>query len=475
MRVGVLFTDNLFGESYHVMTERETIRDVLKMDRRPSGDYYTWLLNWLNQHKGIDRLWVHPDTQFSMWAMEQDFKLIPGEVNWWTPPQKDKAQHHPKGIKMYRKGEPTRYVFFPAHMDLTKGRKTDTPDWLIPSPDHLLHSVTYLEDVLGVPFLWSGGYTSRAILKDVHAKKDIIPFEVSEEWNDFHKRVVPRPLWSHKYRVNGGVTGITKGLEDYQKMYSHLLGFDKNMQYLGACINLKLPIGQPHLVDGSMYSPKIQGLWEYEILGVAHSLFNSYGCYCPLSTKQNVAGTSVIELALKSGIKLAIKRGLVWNEEQLQNRLLDDWAYLIWNARKKLQNESKYPDTLANGNAQTTLKKLYIDMIGQFCNDYGDRYYQRAWNELVVQEAIARQGWTFLKRQKELTGKIALVANDAFYLLSHESDPHKAYPSLLTYEHELRGYKSIGVAPLKHIAGSFTNLKPLELEHLVKREMGIKK
>jgi hypothetical protein len=385
---------------------------------------------------------------------------------------------HPKGIRMYTPGDVTRYIFFPQHIDLVRkqmmhviNRRTD--NWLLSTPDYLYDSVEYLERATDYPLLWSPAYSSKLMLKNIHHGKEIVQFIPNETFKEAYPKMVIRPLWVHRRRDK------ERGLSDEQllKYMQHGLyihGFDKNMQYLGACVNLRLP--NQHAcqeVSGDMFDKKTVGFWEYEIQDVAESMFNSYDCYCPLSRDKNWASTSLIQFARMANIKLHVKRGLVFDTG---STYLEKWAYAIWDARKSLQNESQFPDVIASSNAQASIKKYYIDMMGQFCSDFSEEYRHKEWNTMVVHEAIARQGYSLLTRE-EVRGNIVLVSNDAFYLLSSEPDPYKAYPTLLKYEHELRGYKSLGSCKLTDdIIDAFRDktLKAIDIEPLLKMEMRVK-
>lgn len=475
-KLGVLYTDNFLDEHYHIMLPNgEVVRSVLITDRKARAQNYEVLYHWM--HKlGVNRLWVHPDNMLSTWVMRTDFNLIKktpdGKILHYSSPEKTE-DGHPKGLRLYYMGDVTRWIFFPEHIDMSRKhqfQKERIGRWVTPSPDHLYHSVEYLERATDNPLLWSPAYSSKMILRNIHRNVEIVPFLENSTFRQAYHKMVTRPVWKHR-RLNGQLGIPEKWLEDGPIIYVH--GLDKNMQYLGACVSNKLPNENDcEEVDGSYYDKSNVGFWEYELLDVGNSMFNSYDLPCPLDLKRTWASTQVIHLALMSGIQLRLKRGLLFNSEKA-GRLLDSWAHLIWNARKQLSNESLYPDTIAASNAIASTKKYYIDMIGQFCADYSDEYHHREWNTMIVHQAMANQGFTFLSRP-ELKGAVVLVVNDSFYVLSHEQDIYKALPSLLKYEHELRGYKPIGTCKLTPAIQDILadkHISPVDTELFIKGQM----
>lgn len=487
-KMGVLYTDNFYENEYHIMTANsnhhydngEIHRCVLKTDRTGRAENYEVLYWWM--HKlGINRLWIHPETLLSTWAMRNDFMLIKktpdNHILNWSSPEK-LLDGHPKGLRMYYMGDTTRWLFFPAHMELVRAERKHQQNhgvatWFTPSYDNLYHSVEYLERATDNPFLWGPAYSSKMVLRNLHHGLDIFPFGGAEEgtFKEAYPHMVIRPLWVH--RNKNKKRGIPeKWKVDGPVIYVH--GLDKNLQYLGAATSLSLP-NQVYGTDvaGSEYSRDSVGFWEYELLDVGGSMFNSYDCYCPLEKKRNWASTSVINFAMDAGIRLMVHRGYVFDKSTCK-RYLDEWAHLLYHAKVSLQDNTRYPDAIAVQNAKDSLRKYYVDMIGQFCAEYSDEYTHKDWNTFIVHEAISRQGYTLLYRQKELHGNILLVVNDSFYLLSYEADPYKAFPSLLKHEKELRGYKLIGTCKLTPdmqdiIADEHT--APAQVETFIKKEM----
>jgi hypothetical protein len=484
-KMAVLFTDNFMGEEYHIMFLEQgqpfVIRTVLVTGRQGRAQNFEVLYYWMRKLH-INRLWVHPDNLFSNWVMRSDFEMImqtPDRhpMHWSSP--KQEIDGHPKGLRMWVPGDVTRWIFFPAHIELVKPehahQKTlQMGQWITPSPDHLYNSVLYLERATDSPFLWGPAYSSKMMLRELHkGKKKIVPFKGETLFSHAYRKMVVRSVWIHRR-----IGDKQRGLHDRHKegtWYIH--GFDKNMQYLGACCDLVLPNEEYCVeVDPLAYDKKAVGFWEYEILDVSNSKFNSYDVYCPLDRKRNWASTQVIDFALRAGIELTIKRGLIFDREE-SDKYLDSWARCIWDARAQLRNENHYPDTIAAKNAIDSTKKYYIDMIGQFCNKYSDEYYHKDWNTFIVHNAITNQGFTILTRP-ELHDNMMLVVNDAFYVLSQEEDVYKAYPSLLKYQYELRGYKHIGSCVLNndiHNILENEKLSPVDVEMKIKEMMRAKK
>jgi hypothetical protein len=479
-KLAVLYTDNFMSDEYHIMLSGgEIVRCVLKADRKAMPDSYGIVYWWLRK-LGINRLWVHPDNMLSTWVMRSDFNQIErtpdNGILHWSSPEKTE-DNHPKGIRMFVMGDVTRWIFFPEHMHLVRNERIHQVsrkigNWLTPSPDHLYNSVEYLERATDYPLLWSPAYSSKMILRNLHKGKKIVPFMENDTFQNAYRKMVIRPTWIYRRR-NGqrGIPEIWCLARVIKPVYIH--GLDKNMQYLGACVSNTLPNEKTcQRAPGNLFDKRSVGIWEYEILDVGNSMFNSYDLPCPLDMKRTWASTSVINFAIDSGIKLHIEQGLIFDREKA-GRYLDKWAHLLWDVRKQLEDTHKYPDSIAAKNASDSTKKYYIDMIGQFCAEYSDEYHHREWNTMIVHEAIARQGYTLLTRP-ELHGNVFLVVNDSFYVLSHEPDVYKAFPSLLKYEHDLRGYKHVGTCQLSQAIEDMCvdrNVSPVDVEMCIKGQM----
>jgi hypothetical protein len=463
MKIGVLFTDSIHGERYHILkansnhhfSNGEIIRDALTHDRKASGEMYQLLYNRM-QYFNLDALWVQPDCQFSLWLDRKDFDLIEG-MGWFSP--------HVSG----RNGKPTglrikdKYIFWPAHMRMTKEVRSEG-QWLIPSPDILYDSVDYVQSAMTCPLLWSAGYTSMSLLRKL-TSQDIDPFTGHELWGEAQKHMVCRPDWSHRLR-NG-----EKGLTDEHKRKKYVYGFDKDNQYLKACQGLELGNGDPIEVyppedlQPFMFKDQI-AFWEYEITDVSKSPFNSYELYCPLSRRYNWASSSLLAACQQVGIEFKIKRGLVWKRSA--GRVLTPWANQMKDGIISLQDERLYPHTLAAHNARGTMKLGYVEMIGRFCAEYSKEFYHRDWNMFVTHEAIEQQLQTIWKRKRDENKSPVLVSADSLYILSDSENPEGGYPGILSC-----GFKLVGKCELTpDIIDMFASEKfPSKIEDYIKKEM----
>lgn len=472
-KLAVLYTDDMFSNEYHLMfnngRNKENYRYALTTARgRQAVEYtYTQILN-VCKRLDINRVWVHPDNQLSTWVTRQDIENLTPQYHPWVA--KEGVGIHPMGATLQRILEPKVFIFYPQYMRLKRNHKKGAMgDWVIPTHEHLFNTVSYLGIVTQTPFMWSAAHSSKKLLTRLHEKNhvEVIPFAGDYMWPDAHKRMIARPLWSVRRRDG------KQGLLEYMLQFKFVHGFDKNMQYLGACVNNKLPKLGYVEVSGKAFNRNTPGFWEYSIVDVSQSMFNGYECFCPLKINGTWASTQLLDVALKSGMKLDIRRGLAYPPEHMYTSdVLREWANIIWSGRQSLLNERVYTDYIAVGNALDTLKLFYIDFIGQFNDEYSGAYYHPDWNMFIIHQAIASQAWTFLSRQDMLQGKIVLVANDAFYLLSNEQDVEQAYPDLLKRWNTLAGYKHTGVAPLNdEIIYAFETMRPLDIEYHIKRHM----
>lgn len=460
-KIGVLYTDYTESEQYHLQLKNVIVRDVFVHDRRADGDIYIMLFTMM-QRIGIDRLWVHPECQLSIWLQAKDFTLIKG-LEWFSP--KIEGNTRPYGIRL---GYDT-YIFFPAYGEyIRKHRNVD--NWDMATPQRLYNTVDYIERAIDHTFLWTPGATSIEVLREENQslKWEIEPFIPTPLWNVAEKKMLARPMWQHRL-PNG-----KRGLADEQKNSAFLIGYDKNSQYLGACINLELGNGQPvELDDCFHWYEKHNAFWQYTLKDVYHSAFNGYGLYCPLSVRDTWASTELLEFAMRQGIEFTIERGLVW--ETSAGKPMEKWARRLWHGKQQLVEQIPNLEFLATCNAQDTVKKMYLDMIGRLCAEYSKEYYHKDWNRQIVHRAIANQGYTILKRVREQNIKPVLVVNDSFYILTNMNDPAAAYPGILDYSQELRGYKCIGVVPMnEEIVSAFETQKAMDLEATIKRNMKVK-
>ncbi len=470
-KMGVLFTDHVQDENYHILlknglgSNQVVVRDVLVTDRRAKGSDYTRLYNWMCR-ANIDVLWVHPDTQLSIWVNRADFNLIPEGLEWFSPVKGEDGKtgiFRPSGISLHNH---TKYIFFPAHGEYVHSNRKDDKTWIIPSEDHLFNTVDYLERAIEHPFLWSPAKTGMLLLDELNNNGvRIEPFLPTDLWKDeIARKMIARPVW-----VRRGRDG-KQGLTDAQKSLRYGYVFDKNAQFLGACVNLVLGSGRYREATGEEFSLDKFGFWEYAIKDVSNSAFNGYGLYCPLSIHDTWCSTEVLKFASATGIQFEVKRGVYWPE--LAGRPLDKWAKRLWEARVFLESDKHLIDTIATHNGIGTIKKMYIDMIGQLSHPYAKRFYHKDWNRMITQKAIHNQGYSILKRWNEHRIKPVMVVNDSIFVLSNEKEPNKVYPGILNFQSELRGYKCLGRFVLTdEIISAFETQKPLEIEAIIKRSI----
>jgi hypothetical protein len=459
LKIGVLYSDFVESERYHILKEGSIIRDVLVHDRKADSEVYKILHSWMLK-VGIDVLWIMPDTQLSLWLQRSDFDLIQG-LDTFTPAKMDKQHNRPVGLRLGN-----RYIMFPAYMRTTK-ETGNSGQWSIPGKDILYDSVNYFQDSIGEPFIWGAGYVGMTKLRRLTSGKDIQPFHGGKIWDSALPHMVLRPSWRHRR------DDYTLGLDEDQAQKKYLWGFDKNNQYLGACIGLELGNGECEEVDASVFEGfKGIGVWKYEIVDVSKSIFNSYNCYCPLSVHYDWASTELLQFCAKVGIDFRIKGGIIWKKRA--GRALQQWAIDIRDAIQSLQDEKKYPSYMAAHNAKGTHKLTYIESMGRLCNEYSKELFHRDWNMRVIQNAIIHQAETIFKRWKEHHILPVLVSNDSFYVLSDKDTVEEAYPGILEHSHELRGYRCIGKCRMtEELVDWFAdkNIDNLKLEGFIKQKM----
>jgi hypothetical protein len=471
-KFGVLYTDASVSAHHHLLLQDGTIvQSVLVHDRKADGDVYIALDSIMKLHK-IEVLWVHPDTPLSVWVTSADFTLIPEGLKWYTPPLTH-ASDKPYALALGK----NHLVMFPAYVSLKHNNNQALQKWdmgVNGTPDVLLHSVDYLQRSIDFTLKYTAGATALNMLRAINTRKNnsrlverIKPMHY-DRWNTVRGKVVARPLWSHRLR-NG-----QRGLTDEQKSKLFVVGGDKNAQFLGGCMKLVLSNGEPSeitnisVMNKVYHDAKIPSLWEYKITDVSKSRFNSYELYCPLSRRDTWASGELLRFCENQGIEFELVRGLAWRE--IAGKVLEQWAHRMWFAISGLRNhEERFPDTIARENALSTSKKMYVEAIGRFNAEYSKEYYQRAWNTMIIHQAIKNQMASFTTRIDNGASPV-LVCNDAFYVLTDEPTLELAYPGILDHTTELRGYKNLGACPLSDtIIQAFEQCTPLQIEQMIKK------
>ena len=439
-----------------------------KHDVWPIVPLVTWeaLYDAMGELK-VDCLWVLPSDPLSKHITYDWLQDIPGNFDYFSPPT-NLYDGKPYTIKLRRKhyDSTARYIVFPAHMECAIPRRGDRGQWNLPDGNTLVTTLDYLENELGMPYLWTNGHIGEQYLRFLHQsiRTKIIPF-YNKRQLDFFKGVLhgamDRPVW-RKLGQNG-----KPGLTPEERGKKLIVGVDKNGQYVGAANSVYLGNGNYTEVPAGAYNPHQPGFWKYRILDVSDTPFNGYNLPCPLDVNRQWASTILINTAIKVGVDVYIEHGIHWTQS---GRYLQCWASELWRKRVNLRNAEEYPNEIARDNAERTMKSIPNSMVGRFMNTYSNEYFHKDWQLGIIHQAIASQAYSLRSILQKYDLKPVLVVHDTMYFLVDDLE----IIDKITYRSEqLGGFKRIGVAPLNStIIDAFHEVSSIhKLENLIREEM----
>lgn len=419
----------------------------------------------LMEYSHIDILYVMPDTDFSKNIRREDFASLPEYIDWFSPPQMA-YDSQPYCVRMSRRGYgPDYHLVFPAHMECCIPRRRDRGQWTLSDANTLSTTVNYLEKELGFPFLWTAGYNGEEYLRRVHyrmkGKIHPLPVEQIDDFNEVLHGAMDRPVW-RKLQENG-----EPGLSEEDCSNIHIVGLDKNGQYLGAANSVYVGNGGFKKVSAELHDKSLVGFWRYRLLDVSNTSFNGYDLPCPLDVNKSWASTTLLEAARTVGVEFEVLGGYIWEES---GRYLERWAKDLWQKRVNLRDAKKYPHEIARENAERTMKLTPNSMVGRFMHEYSKEYFHPDWHLGIVHQAMASQTHTLHRLLRDYGLRPVLVNKDAIYFLSNEP----AIPGFNLDPDVLKNFKKIGVAPLtSDIIEAFSqpHIGLNDLEHFIKERM----
>lgn len=416
-------------------------------------------LHMIMQGRKIDALWAMPGCHFSNTVRREHFEAIEGRhYHAYVP---EHLVHHKVygALVRYRfaleHGIPDtdRYFMFPGNREWKVPQGKDRGVWNVKTPDELLQTVGLLEARYHVPVLWNPGRVGWECLTSALRKRDTVvnPLDEAqrEEFESMGRQII-QPL---------GYANLNQDRE-----YVH--GFDKNAQFLGATQGVELGSG-PYSYEVE-FQPKSCGLWMYRLGGIDK--------FFPGIPGEGIASTDLLVALEMAGYQPTVTGGIVWGEHK---RYLNQWAIDMWNRRAYFNDLADVAEKQGNegqiriyNNCASTAKMIPNSMIGVLV-----RKGYPHWNRLIVHRAMANQLHTILKVERDTGNRPVLVSRDSLYYVSGNPNPYKAFPGLLEYEHEQRGYKLIGTCKLdKEIRHAFTRVHDRRfgvggIEGVIKRRM----
>lgn len=432
--IGVLFQDDV--SLYRLLTDK----GISERIPHPMNTGIEGMYDTIESH-GIARLWVYPGTDLSQRIKYGSFADIDrSKYDFYTPPQ-NVYDGSPFTIKLraIKPGGYFRYVIFPEHMECGVPQEKNKGQWILPSPYHLLRTVSYLEQELNTPIMWTAGKTGEEILRGIHEARrnkapiKPLPIALGYQWDVVSKGAMDRLIWKCLIPITSPY---------WNRKY--IVGFDKNGQYTGGALSSDLGNGGFHEV--SSFIKGSCGFWKYHGIDVADTPFNGVELPCPLDVKRQWASTALIEVAHKVGVHFEIDYGIVWPEH---SQYLEKWAETMWRHRVAFRDSNKYPDLVAAKNAECSVKLYTNSTQGRFKNEYSKEYNHPDWITGIVHRSTANQVYTLAFLLQTYALSPVLICKDALYFLSDNPNPHEfAHGYMVKYQEQLRGYKPIGVCSL---------------------------
>lgn len=422
-------------------------------------------LHMLMQAHKIDVLWAMPGCHFSNTVRREHFETLEGRHYHAYVPEHLIHNKVYGSLVRYRYAvdhgipDSERYFMFPGNREWKVPQKKDSGVWSVQTPQELLQTVELLEARYNVPILWNPGYVGWSCFESSLRSRDTFVYPLDEAQRE-------------EFGILGRQIIQPLGYANLYQDGEYIHGFDKNAQFLGAAQSAELGSG-PYSYE-TEFQPKSCGLWKYSLGGIIDR-------YWPGIPDTGIASTDYLVAIQMMGYMPIVTDGIVWGKHK---RYLNQWAIDMWKARVWFDGFSWASRDVGGSeeqrriydNCASTAKMIPNSMIGVLV-----RKGYPHWNRLIVHRAMANQLYTIMKVERETgcdTGsKPVLISRDSLYYVSDNPNPHKAFPSLLAYEHEQRGYKLIGTCRLnKEIRHAFTRAHDRRfgvggIEGVIKRSM----
>jgi len=377
----------------------------------------------------IDVLWTMPGSQFEKVIRAEHFLDLQGkEYNVYVPTDclpdaKTQRRLYGARVRSISRRSHDHFFMFPGNREWKVPHNHDKGVWCCPEPENLLDTVNYLQEEYRVPIIWSPGHIGMDVLKAEHQRDLVEITPLAEDQKTLFSESVARGCcnsvaWANQANLKG----------------THIYGFDKNAQFLGAAQSVELGNGAFH--KSRKFDPDVVGFWHFQVEN-HRGPFNGMKLPRILDRDEGWAHTDLIRVALHCGTMLTVQGGYVW---QKHDKYLERWAKSMWHHRMSLQSAGEgQKQDVARSNAASTTKMIPNTAVGLFV-----RMGRPHWNHSIVHRAGANQAYSLARIYREFGILPCLVSKDAFYIASFEPDPAKVVPGLLEHKQEQRGYKLIG-------------------------------
>src|SRR5260221_164987 len=291
-------------------------------------------------HK-ITHIWPMPDIEMYM-GHGDDYNVF--------ATYEDDENTRPMFARVYRKGTYGEVkIGFPG-----RGRW----EWQIDAPTDILASITYLEEVLGVPVEWSPGHMGTELVIHLNRteRRQAWVRECTIDLGELpFKRAARDVVWKA-----GDVRFLKPGL------YIHQV--DKRSAYLSSCPGVYVGAGDPvHTIGPCDIS--LVGVYRVTLKSM-HVLFD--GAELPPIINTEWVTGDVLKYALDNGYEVEVHEAWQWNEK---HKALESYAAKLWKSRRAFREDLvRFPHQIGRENAESTMKQVALVSTGKFASKTAGRF-----------------------------------------------------------------------------------------------------
>ena len=312
----------------------------------------------------------------------------------------------------------------------------------------LLQIVKYLEEYLDIPIGAGVSTVGGRLLKNLNVKHPERLIKPIYDLRDVPFRESARNMIWQAPRAD--MLALLEG-----KQYLHQ--YDKNSQYLRACVNVQVGVGDPINIVGDVLSMidnavlKCPGIWKC-IINPSHTYDDEIASHLPpllwhTETEEDGAvwlATPILNILMSNGGDIDIVEAWFWPNHA---PTLQKWGKKLWEARNALKDDKR---PLTNEAAQG-IKDIYVGGIG-IMSASGYRLsetwkYRPDWHAQIVGDSYAVMYHNLWKYAQQGHYPV-LVYVDATYYASNDPDPEIAVGDITKNKGGLGGYKHGWTLPI---------------------------
>jgi hypothetical protein len=241
--------------------------------------------------------------------------------------------------------------------------------------------------------------------------------------------------------------------------------YDKNSQYLAACRGVRNGIGDPIHVKGAIEVGRA-GIYRIADVKVAG---RCDGKDLPLiiEPSQEWVTCDVAVFAREQGYRFRVLEAWVFVRSA---KILDDWAYTLWNARQALKSarDTRLNDDIRDA-AYRRIKEIALVGVGSFATGKEkhpgiDLIHPNWWADVVGKARV-----NLLANLLKWEESPVLIETDGLYFVLWDWNPRTAIRGILDREGQCGGYKHVRSTWLsRELQTRSVGLLPGEMASLLK-------